>query len=170
MNQNFTFRSIYPEETAEAIAIEQACFPPHEACSKKHMTERIEAASELFLVAVDESTGKIAGSLNGIATNESSFRDEFFTDISLNQQDGKNVMLLGLSVLPEYRGQGLARELVRQYSIREQKNGRRMLFLTCLEEKIQMYLKFGFVDKGIANSAWGGEVWHEMCLAIPVCI
>lgn len=164
MSENFIFRSICPEETAEAIAIEQACFPPHEACSQKHMTERIEAASNLFLVAVDESTGKIAGSLNGIATNESSFRDEFFTDISLNQQDGKNIMLLGLSVLPEYRGLGLARELVRQYSIREQKNGRKMLFLTCLEEKIPMYLKFGFVDKGIANSSWGGEVWHEMRL------
>lgn len=170
MSKNFIFRSICPEETTEAIAIEQACFPPHEACSKEHMTERIEAASDLFLVAVNESTGKIAGSLNGIATNESCFRDEFFTDISLNYKDGKNIMLLGLSVLPEYRGQGLARELVRQYAIREQKNGREMLFLTCLEEKIPMYLKFGFVDKGIANSVWGGEIWHEMSLAIPVCI
>ena len=30
-------------------------------------------------------------------------------------------MLLGLDVLPQYRGQGLAREIVSQYSKREKK-------------------------------------------------
>ena len=48
-------------------------------------------------------------------------------------------MLLGLDVLPEYRGQGLARELVYRYSQREKANGRKKLFLTCLEQKVEMY-------------------------------
>ena len=38
------------------------------------------------------------------ATDEEKFRDEFFTDIDLCDENGKNVMLLGLDVLPEYRG------------------------------------------------------------------
>ena len=76
----FIFRNIKQNETDQANTIEQICFPPHEACSEKSMVERIRAAEELFLVAVDEKTGKIAGFLNGIATDESSFRDEFFTD------------------------------------------------------------------------------------------
>lgn len=47
------------------------------------MTERIAKVPQLFLVAVDKSTGKLAGFLNGVATDEEKFRDEFFTDIDL---------------------------------------------------------------------------------------
>ena len=71
-------------------------------------------------------------------------------------------MLLGLDVLPEYRKQGLARELVFQYCRREREKGREMLLLTCLPNKVKMYTKMGFVDRGIADSTWGGEEWHEM--------
>ncbi|MGN0415630.1 MAG: GNAT family N-acetyltransferase [Agathobacter sp.] len=133
MNQleKFEFRDIERNETEQAVEIEQICFPPNEACYREHMSERIAAVPELFLVAIDKETGK-------------------------------NVMLLGLDVLPEYRGQGLARELLNQYAQREQKNGRRQLILTCLEEKVGMYLKFGLIDRGISNSTWGGEEWHEM--------
>lgn len=164
MNQldQFEFRSIKQEEAGQAARIEQICFPPNEACSEKAMRERIAAAPDLFLVAVDKKTGKLAGFLNGIATDESSFRDEFFTDIRLYRPEGKYVMILGLDVLPEYRKQGLGRELVRLYKQREHKNGRKALVLTCLDSRVEMYLKFGFTDRGMANSTWGGEKWHEM--------
>ena len=154
------FRTINPEETEQAISIEQICFPPNEACLPRSMRDRISAAKELFLVAVDENTGQIAGFLNGIATNEESFRDEFFTDITLHNPDGKNIMLLGLDVLPEFRGKGLAKEIVRQYAERERVRDK--LILTCLEEKVPMYEHMGFSDNGMANSSWGGEEWHEM--------
>lgn len=154
------FRNIKEEETEQAIQIEEICFPPNEACSPESMRERIRIAKELFLVAVDENTGLIAGFLNGIGTSETSFRDEFFTDITLHDPDGRNIMLLGLDVLPEYRRKGLAKELIRRYA--EQEHGRDRLVLTCLEEKVPMYEHLGFLDNGIANSAWGGEEWHEM--------
>lgn len=160
--ERYEFRNIKSEETDQAISIEQICFPPNEACSAKNMIERVATAPELFLVAVDKETGKIAGFFNGLATDESVFRDEFFTDAGLHNPNGKNIMLLGLDVLPEYRGQGLAREIVAKYMEREKKNGREMALLTCLDSKVGMYLKFGFRDLGIANSTWGGEEWHEM--------
>ena len=106
---------------------------------EKHMKERIGVTPELFLVAVDKTTGKLAGFLNGIATDEEKFRDEFFTDSSLNNPKGKKVMILGLDVLPEYRGQGLAREIVRCYLQREEEKGRKEIVLTCLDEKVEMY-------------------------------
>ena len=162
INDRFLFRDILPEEADRAVLIEQICFPPNEACSEKHMKERIAAAPELFLVAVDKESGKVAGFLNGLSTDEESFRDEFFTDVTLYNPEGKNVMLLGLDLLPEYRGQGLAREIVYEYMRREQAKGRKALLLTCLDAKVEMYQKFGFVDEGIANSTWGGEEWHEM--------
>lgn len=144
----FEFRCIRPEETQQAIEIEQICFPPNEACSPKSLTERIKATAETFLVAED------------------AFRDEFFTDISLINPEGKNIMLLGLDVRPEYRMQGLGRELVSRYSQREAQKGRKKLFLTCLDEKVKMYEKFGFTDLGQANSTWGGEAWHAMSIEI----
>jgi GNAT superfamily N-acetyltransferase len=151
--EKYEFRSIRPEEADEAAAIEQICFPPNEA-------------PELFLVAVDRSTGRLAGFLNGLATDEYTFRDEFFTDANLYNPDGKNIMLLGLDVLPEYRRQGIAKELVYSYARRGRENGKQMLILTCLRPKAKMYEKMGFVDKGIANSTWGGEEWHEMVCRI----
>lgn len=160
--ERFVFRDIEQGEAGQAAEIERICFPPNEACSEKSIRERIAAASELFLVAVDKQKGKIAGFLNGIATNENAFRDEFFTDIRLYNPQGKNIMLLGLDVLPEYRNQGLGRELVFQYLKREKERNRETVFLTCLNPKIKMYEKFGFTDRGIANSTWGGEEWHEM--------
>ena len=72
---------------------------------------------------------------------------------------GKNVMILGLDVLPAFRGMGLARELVRSYAERER--GKRLV-LTCLARLVPMYLKFGFRDLGESASVWGGEKWHEM--------
>lgn len=49
---------------------------------------KCEMVPELFLVAVDKETGKIAGFLNGPATNEIRFRDEFFADeIYMNRME-----------------------------------------------------------------------------------
>lgn len=160
--ERFIFRNIMQEEAEQAARIEEICFPPNEACSAAMMRERVAKAPELFLVAVDRRSGKIAGFLNGLATDEHIFRDAFFTDAQLYNPSGRNVMLLGLDVLPEYRGQGLAREIVSRYASREQGRGREALILTCLESKVQMYERMGFEDRGLACSSWGGEQWHEM--------
>ena len=165
LQERFEFRNVRAEEADQTIVIENICFPPNEACSPKSMTERVSRAKETFLVAVDKETGKIAGFLNGLATDEEAFRDEFFTDITVHNPEGKNIFLLGLDVRPEYRRQGLAREIMNQYVKREQANGRKMLKLTCLEQKVEMYKKMGYKDEGISASVWGDEEWHEMSYA-----
>ena len=138
ISERYEFRNIKQNEAEEAAEIERICFPPNE----------------------------MAGFLNGLATDEVVLKDEFFTDAGLHNPEGKNIMLLGLDVLPEYRSQGLARELVRRYLEREWGRGRKEIILTCLESKVAMYEKFGFKDKGIAQSTWGGEEWHEMGVRI----
>ena len=165
LRERFEFRDILPEEADEAAEIEQICFPPNEACSREMMLQRVNMAPDMFLVAVDRESGRLAGFLNGLATKETVFRDEFFTDAHLHDPDGQTVMLCGLDVLPEYRGQGLARELVSFYSRRERERGRKRLVLTCLDGKVDMYRKMGFRDLGESASVWGGETWHDMeCL------
>lgn len=158
------YRNAKDTEADEVAELEQICFPPNEACSVAHMKERMAAAGEMFLVAVDQRAGRLAGVLNGIATDEKKFRDVFFTNASLHQSKGECVMILGLAVRPEYRGKGVARELMRRFLERERMRGRKRVILTCLEDKVAMYRKMGFEDLGMADSEWGGEKWHEMCV------
>lgn len=168
LNERFEFRNILQEEVEQAALIEKICFPPNEACSEIAIKERVAVASDLFLVAVNRETGKLAGFLNGVSTDEYSFKDEFFTNAKLHDPTGNNVMLLGLDVLPEYRGQGLAKEIMFQYLRRECERDRKMVILTCLKSKVKMYEKMGFHNKGISESSWGGEQWYEMSYMLNI--
>ena len=166
IHEKYEFRNIHKDEIEQAAEIESICFPPNEACSEKDMKERILQIPDLFLVAVDRKTGKMAAFLNGLATNREHLTDDFFTNADLHDPAGANIMLLGLDVLPEHQHQGLARELMEQYKEREQVKGRKKLILTCLPDKVEMYKKFGFKDHGIGDSVWGGEAWHEMDIVL----
>ena len=150
------------EEAVQAAKLEAICFPPGVADTEEDVIRRYETAPELFYVAVDEDNGTVVGMLNGIATDETAFRDAFFTDASLHSENGANAMLLGLEVLPEYRHRGIAAELMRTLLINERVRGRKHAVLTCLDDKVEMYEKLGFEDLGISASSWGGEEWHEM--------
>lgn len=159
---DFEIRSIRPEEGEAIVIIEHTCFPPGVAEAREALLKRVLLAPELFTVAVEKSSGKVAGYLNGVSTDREQFSDDFFSDFSLYDENGCNVMLLGLAVLPEYRGRGIARELMMQYEETQRARGRKNLFLTCLEAKVTMYQKMNFRDLGIGDSSWGGKTWHEM--------
>ena len=158
----FEFRNIFPEEASQAAAVERLCFPPNEACTEAMMEQRAFKIQELFFVAVDRESGKVAGFLNGLATDGECLKDEFFRNADLHDPKGDNVMILGLAVLPKYRGLGVASELMRRYSELQRGQGRKALILTCLDAKVGMYKKMGFEDEGISESSWGGEQWHQM--------
>lgn len=80
ISERYEFRNIKQNEAEEAAEIERICFPPNEACSKKHMKDRVAGIADLFLVVIDKENGKMAGFLNGLATDEVVLKDEFFTD------------------------------------------------------------------------------------------
>lgn len=158
----FEFRNIEKHEAEQTAEIERICFPPNEACTPEMMKLRVEKAPELFLAAVDKETSRIVGFINGLATDETTLRDEFFQNADLYAPAGANIMILGVDVLPEYRRIGLASEMMECYKNRERQKGRKKLILTCLAEKVSMYQKMGYQDHGISVSSWGGEQWHEM--------
>ena len=160
--KRYRFRQILPEEGAQAGEMDRICFPPEEAKPMDIMCRFVGKMPEQFLVAVDRGTGKVAGFLCGISSDEARFKDEFFTDLSLNDPAAQTVYLLGLDILPEYRGQGLARELMKLYGIWSQVKGKHRMVLTAHEEKVGLYEKLGFTDLGISDSTWGGGSWHEM--------
>ena len=90
----FEIRLIRPEEAAEAAEAERICFPPNEAGTREIVEERAALAGEQFLVAADRKSGKIAGYLNGLVTDETSLRDAFFRQTGLHDPEGNNVMIL----------------------------------------------------------------------------
>ena len=83
LSEKYEFRSIRKDEADQATEIEQICFPPAETISRKDIIDRVEKIPELFLVAEDRETGKLAGYLTGLATDEEVFQDKFFTDADL---------------------------------------------------------------------------------------
>ena len=95
IEERFEFREIRPEEAGEAAQIEKACFPPNEACTEVMMRERAAKAPEVFLVAVDRKSGKMAGFLNGLATDEVHLRDEFFQNADLHAPEGRTLCFWG---------------------------------------------------------------------------
>ena len=38
--------------------------------------------------------------------------------------------------------------------------------LTCKEQLVHYYARFGFVDEGVSDSSHGGVVWHQMRLVL----
>ena len=160
--ENFYYRIIKVEEAETAAQMEQICFPPDEAWPKELVTERIKTIPDMTLVVEDKAAKRIVGMINGIATNEEKFCDDFITNVSRHDPDGKNLMITGIQVLPEYRHKGLAKELMKRFLRQEKVKGRRKAFLTCLDEKIGMYQKMGFQDYGTVSSFWAGMQWHEM--------
>ena len=90
ISERYEFRNIKQNEAEQAAEIERICFPPNEACSKKHMKDRVAGIADLFLVVIDKENGKMAGFLNGLATDDEILKDEFFTDASLHNPEGKN--------------------------------------------------------------------------------
>lgn len=158
----FEIRSIRPGEEEEAAEAEQICFPPNEAAKKEIVCRRAALFPDLFLVAVNRTTGEIAGYLNGLAADSEELTDDFFTHPELHNPEGQTVMVLSIGVLPPFRRQGLAGKMMAEYQKRAREKGRKMLVLTCLEEKVDMYQKMGFQDQGMSGSCWGGEKWHQM--------
>ena len=142
-----------------AFVTEEDCV----ACSYEHMAARIKKAPDLFLVAVDKDMGKLAGFLNGLATDQEHLTDDFFTDAQKHDLEGSNIMLLGLDVLPEYRGQGLARKLVEEYLEKENVESF-ILMITDIFREISEVIVVGSFKEALARQ-FGKEIVNSKFVA-----
>ena len=114
-------------------------------------------------MAEDES-GKIIGFINGCVTDERTIRDEMFEDSGLHRADGMYQSIFGLDVIPEYRRQGVAADLMNHLIQMAKARGKKGMILTCKDRLIHYYEKFGYRSLGISGSVHGGAVWYDMLL------
>lgn len=152
-------------EDLEAVAaLEAACFPEAEAAGKEALRQRLLTYPEHFWLLFWD--GELAGLIDGMVTNEAKLRDEMFENASLHKEDGDWQMLFGVAVLPKYQRQGVCAAVMRQVITDAKAQGRKGIFLTCKEELIPYYERFGFVKEGVSQSVHGGAVWYDMRLTL----
>ena len=102
--------------------------------------------------------------INGMTTDSKDLCDEMYEGTELYAPDGKWLMIFGVASLPEYQHKGLASQLMERVIEETGKQKRKGIVLTCKEELIPFYEKFGYVSEGISHSEHGGAVWYQMRL------
>ena len=78
--------------------------------------------------------------------------------------DGMYQSIFGLDVIPEYRRQGVAADLMNHLIQTAKARGKKGMILTCKDRLIHYYEKFGYRSLGISGSVHGGAVWYDMLL------
>ncbi len=159
---NIKIKKVSTEDLEAVAEVEARCFPEAEAATKSLLEQRIKTFSDSFFVAeIDEN---IIGFINGCVTNEKTIYDELFSDANLHIPNGDYQAIFGLDVIPEYRNQGIAAQLMNHMIEVSRLAGRKGVILTCKEKLIHYYSKFGFENKGVSKSQHGGSVWYDMIL------
>jgi Acetyltransferases len=150
------------EDLDSVAKVEEICFPEAEAAARESLEQRIKTFSESFFVA--ETEEKVIGFINGCVTNKTTIHDELYKDSSLHIPNGDYQTIFGLDVIPEYRNQGIAAQLMNHMIKVSKEEGRKGVILTCKERLIHYYEKFGYANKGVSNSVHGGAEWYDMIL------
>lgn len=144
--------------------LESRCFPIAEAADRKAFELRIMNFPECFWIM--EKDRQVVCMINGMTTNRKELCDEMYEDAELFAPDGKWLMLFGVAALLEYQHKGLASQLM-EYVIEEMRKQKRCgIVLTCKENLISFYEKFGYVSEGISGSVHGNAAWYQMRLKL----
>lgn len=157
-------RHVLAEDLEECSIVEASGFPPEEAASHDTIQLRIDRFPEGFLVA--EVDGKVVGILNSAATNKMDLSDEELKQLVGHDPKGKNLVVFALAVLPEYRKQGIAHQLMSRFVEEAREQSRENILLMCKQHLVAYYERMGFIHAGLSKSTHGGAEWHEMRLAL----
>ena len=131
-------------------AVEAACFPAVEAATKEEFAERLRYYGSHFWLMFDG--GNLIGFVDGMVTDQADLTDDLYEQAALHNE------------LPAYRRQGVAAALIRRAIDDARAQGRKGLVLTCKDQPVHYYAKFGFVSEGVSVSTHGGVVWYQMRL------
>ena len=143
-------------------AVEAECFPAAEAASAEDFAERLKVYPNHFWLMFDGD--RLVSFVDGFVTDEADLTDEMYENASMHNENGAWQMIFGVNTVPTCRKRGFAGELIKRAVSDARAQGRKGLVLTCKEEKIAYYAKFGFVNEGVSGSTHGDVVWYQMRL------
>ena len=160
---NIAIRSVRPDDLDEVTAVEAACFPPEEGATRESFRLRISQFPERFFVACQGAS--IVGLVNGCASDLSLIEDSMF-ETGGHDPKGRNQMIFGLAVLPRYQHLGIGTRLMETMIAFARQEGMAAVVMTCKQEKLGYYARFGFENRGVSASCHGGAVWYDMVLPL----
>lgn len=155
-------RLAVPEDLEQITAVESAAFPPEEGASEEAFRWRLEHLKDSFFVAEQkgEKENLIVGLIDGRPTDHMRLYDDIYENGG--SITGKNQVVMGLAVLPEYQSEGIGSRLMGIFINKMKTAGYRHIILSCKEDKIGYYEQFGYENKGISASVHGGVRWYDM--------
>ncbi len=159
----YKIRNVLPTDLQSVTALEAVCFPAAEAAGEEAFAYRIASFPERFFVA--EVQGEIIGLVNGCASNLPFIDDSLFEPQG-HEPEGENQMVFGLAVHPLWQNQGIGGALLQKLIVFAREKGMERVVLTCKEEKISYYQRFGFSNSGVSKSVHGGKTWFNMVLKL----
>ena len=149
-------------DLAAITAVEAECFPPAEAATAEDFEARLRVYPDHFWLLEDHQ--KLVGFIDGMATDEPTIRDEMFANAELHTENGRWQAIFGVNVIPAYRRQGWAARIMERVILDARAQGRKGCILTCKDELIHYYEKFGYRNEGVSKSVHGGAVWYDLRL------
>ena len=144
----------------DIASVESECFPVLEAATKEEFEQRIKYYGNHFWLMFDDD--KLIAFVDGFVTDEANLTDEMYENASMHDENGAWQMIFGLNTMPEYRNRGVGGQLIEAFIDLAREEKRKGVILTCKEEKIPYYAKFGFVNEGESKSDHGGAKWYQM--------
>ena len=150
------------QDVNDVAGVESECFPAAEAATFEEFKKRITYYGEHFLLMYDGE--RLVSFVDGMVTDETDLEDCMYADATMHNENGKWQMIFGVNTIPEYRRQGLAGELIKAFIEEAKKQNRVGVVLTCKDELVHYYAKFGFVNEGFTGSEHGGVRWNQMRL------
>ena len=159
---NREIRTATINDLKQVTEVESRCFPAAEAATESDYRERLEIYPNHFWLVFEGD--RLVSFVDGMVTDEPHLKDEMYKNAKLHNEKGDWQMIFGVNTIPEYRRQGIAGEIIMRVIEDSKRQNRKGIVLTCKEKLIPYYSKLGFVNEGISESSWGGEVWYEMRL------
>lgn len=157
------FRTADGADVARIAELEAICFPISEAATKAQFEKRLKYYGNHFLLMFDGD--RLISFVDGFVTDNPDLTDEMYDKAEMHDENGRWQMIFGVNTHPEYRKQGCAETLIRRMIDDAKKQGRTGLVLTCKDELVAYYSKFGFVNEGVTDKSTHGNVkWNQMRL------
>ena len=162
LHEEFPITKASFEDLDALAALEALGFPADEAASKEVFAYRLKNFPDWFLTA--RAQDKIIGLVNGILSKKETITDDDYLPEGEHQSDGKNLLIFGLVVHPDYRRRGIAETLLKTIMEKAKRSGIKRVALTCRDVLIPYYQKFGFKNLGVSASVLGNVTWYDMVI------
>lgn len=156
-------RHARPSDVDALARIEAASYPAAEGASRNSIARRIAVFPECFWIL--EEDGEILAFINGMATDAPHLTDEMYDRPELHTPGGSRLMLFSVVTAPGRRNKGYAGMLMRRV-IADSRGCRREIVLTCKEQLLGFYSRFGYENEGHSTSTHGDARWYQMRLTL----